>query len=135
MQNLGTLVGLSENVYNIMTCVLIFDTQQSTMKILVDLLAVLIHRLSASLVDLERSANAHLPSVTCLQQHKLTPCSRILLQKLTVTQLVKKSPSFYGTRRFIIVFRKPNRWSLTSDRCIQSTPSHPISLRIIPIYV
>jgi len=34
----------------------------------------------------------------------LTPWSRVLLEKLTVSQLVKKFPAFYETRRFIIVF-------------------------------
>jgi hypothetical protein len=36
----------------------------------------------------------------------LTPCSRVLLEKLTVTKLVKISPAFYGTRSFITVFTK-----------------------------
>jgi hypothetical protein len=36
--------------------------------------------------------------------HILTPCSRVLLQKLTGLQLVKKFPTFYGTRRFINAF-------------------------------
>jgi hypothetical protein len=31
----------------------------------------------------------------------LTPWSRVLLEKLTGLQLVKKFPSFYGTRRFL----------------------------------
>ena len=31
----------------------------------------------------------------------LTPCSRVLLEKLTGLQLIKKFPTFYGTRRFI----------------------------------
>jgi hypothetical protein len=31
------------------------------------------------------------------------PCSTVLLDKLIVAQLVKKSPGFYGARRFIIV--------------------------------
>ena len=31
----------------------------------------------------------------------LTPWSRVLLEKLTGSQLVKKFPGFYGTRRFI----------------------------------
>ena len=31
----------------------------------------------------------------------LTPWSRVLLEKLTGLQLVKKFPAFYGTRRFI----------------------------------
>ena len=31
----------------------------------------------------------------------LTPCCRVLLEKLTGLQLVKNLPAFYGTRRFI----------------------------------
>jgi len=34
----------------------------------------------------------------------LTPWSRLLLEKLTVLQLVKKFLPFYGTRRFITAF-------------------------------
>jgi hypothetical protein len=34
----------------------------------------------------------------------LTPRSRILLEKLAGVQLVKKFPTFYGTRRFITAF-------------------------------
>ena len=34
----------------------------------------------------------------------LTPCCRVLLEKLTGLQLVKKFPAFHGTRRFITVF-------------------------------
>jgi len=49
--------------------------------------------------------------------------SRILLEKLIVTQLVKKFPTFYGTRH----------WSLSWARWIQSTTSHNISLRYILI--
>jgi hypothetical protein len=30
--------------------------------------------------------------------------SRVLLEKLTVTQLFKKFPAFYGTRRFLTMF-------------------------------
>ena len=41
---------------------------------------------------------------TYLLTHSLTPCSRVLLQKLTGFQLVKKFPAFYGTRRFITPF-------------------------------
>jgi hypothetical protein len=32
--------------------------------------------------------------------------SRVLLEKLTVTQLVKKFPAFHGTQSFIIVFTR-----------------------------
>jgi hypothetical protein len=34
-----------------------------------------------------------------------TPCCKVLLEKLTVSQLVKKFPTFYGTRMFITVFK------------------------------
>jgi hypothetical protein len=36
---------------------------------------------------------------------------RILLEKLIVTQLVKKFPAFYGTQRFIIVIIRSCHWS------------------------
>jgi hypothetical protein len=36
--------------------------------------------------------------------HPSNPCSTILLEKLTITQLVKKFSVTYGTQRFIIVF-------------------------------
>ena len=35
-----------------------------------------------------------------------TPCSRALLEKLAVAQLLKKCPAFYGTTRFITVSTK-----------------------------
>jgi hypothetical protein len=63
----------------------------------------------------------------------LTPLSRVLLEKLTVTQLVKKFPTFYGTRRFITVFTRTRQWSLSWARCNQTTISHPISRRPILI--
>jgi len=44
---------------------------------------------------------------------ELTPWSRVLFEKLTVTQLVRKFPTFYGTRMFITVFRRAHHWSLS----------------------
>jgi len=38
---------------------------------------------------------------------------QVLLEKLTVTQLVKKFSAFYGTRRFITVFTRARHWSLS----------------------
>jgi hypothetical protein len=38
------------------------------------------------------------------QTYLLTPWSRVLLEKLTGSQLVKKFLTFYGTRRFITAF-------------------------------
>jgi hypothetical protein len=42
-------------------------------------------------------------------QNGATPWKRVLLEKLTVAELVKKFPAFCGTWRFIAVFIKP--WS------------------------
>jgi len=43
----------------------------------------------------------------------LTPWSRVLLEKLTGCQLVKKFPTFYGTRRFITAFTSARHLSLS----------------------
>jgi hypothetical protein len=37
---------------------------------------------------------------------QLTPWSRVILEKLTGFQLVKKFPAFYGTQRFITEFTR-----------------------------
>jgi hypothetical protein len=42
----------------------------------------------------------------------LTPWRRGLLEKLTVSQLVKKFPAFYGTRRIITSFTRAPHLSL-----------------------
>jgi hypothetical protein len=42
--------------------------------------------------------------LTYSHTHSLTPCSRVLLEKLTGFQLVKKFPAFYGTWKFITTF-------------------------------
>jgi len=44
--------------------------------------------------------------------HSLTPCS-VVLEKLTGFQLVKKFPTFYGTRRFINTFTSARHLSLS----------------------
>jgi hypothetical protein len=44
---------------------------------------------------------------------QLTPWSRVLLEKLTGPQLVKKFPAFYGTRRFITTFTTVRHLSLS----------------------
>jgi hypothetical protein len=59
----------------------------------------------------------------------LIPWSRFFLEKLIVTQLIKKFLTFYGTRRFINVFTTACHWFLSWTRCIQSTTSYPLSLR------
>jgi hypothetical protein len=42
-------------------------------------------------------------------------------------------PAFYGTRRFNTVFTRTIYWSIFCTTSIQSTPSHPISLRSLLI--
>ena len=63
----------------------------------------------------------------------LTPWSRVLLEKLTCLQLVKKFPVFYGTRRFITVFTSACHLSQSWASSIQSIPPQPTSLRSILI--
>jgi hypothetical protein len=43
----------------------------------------------------------------------LIPYSTVLLEKLTGSQLVKKFPAFFGTRRFIIAVRCAHHLSLS----------------------
>jgi hypothetical protein len=58
--------------------------------------------------------------------------NRVHLEKLKVTQVPNKSPTFYGSRRFITVFTKVQHVPILT-RCLQSTTFHPISLRSILI--
>jgi len=65
--------------------------------------------------------------------HSLTPWSRVLLEKLTDFQPVKKFLSFYGTRRFITAFTSARHLSLSWASSIQSIHPHPTSWRSILI--
>ena len=57
----------------------------------------------------------------------LTPWSRVLLEKPTGSQLVKKFPIFYGTRRrFITALKNARHLSLSGASSIQSMPPPPI---------
>ena len=63
----------------------------------------------------------------------LTPWSRVLLEKLTGFQLVKKFPTFYGTWRFITAFTSACHLSLSWVSSIQSILPHLTSWRSILI--
>ena len=63
----------------------------------------------------------------------LTPRCRVLLEKLTGLQLVKKLPAFYGTRRFITALTSVRHLSLSWACPIQSIYPHPTSWRSILI--
>ena len=70
---------------------------------------------------------------TYILNYSLTPRSRVLLEKLTGFQLVKNSPAFYGTKRFITTFTSARHLSLSRACSIQSKPPHPTSWRSILI--
>ena len=63
----------------------------------------------------------------------LTPWCRVLLEKLTGLQLVKKFPAFHGTRRFITALTSVCHLSLSWASPIQSIYPHPTSWRSILI--
>jgi len=46
----------------------------------------------------------------CRAADLLTPWNRVLLEKLTGLQLVKKFPTFYGIRRFITARANIGKW-------------------------
>ena len=56
-----------------------------------------------------------------------------MLEKLTGSQVIKKFPEFYVTRRFITAFTSAHYLSLSIARSIQSMPSHPTSWKSILI--
>ena len=63
----------------------------------------------------------------------LTPWCRVLLEKLTGLQLVKKFPAFHGTRRFITALTSVRHLALSWASPIQSIYPHPTSWRSILI--
>ena len=65
----------------------------------------------------------------------LTSWSRVLLEKLTGFQLVKKFAAFYGTRKFITAFASARHLSLSWASSIQSITPHPTSWRSILIFL
>jgi len=66
-------------------------------------------------------------------QYLLPPWSRVLLEKLTSFQLLKKFPTFYGTRKFITAFTSARHLFLSWASSIQSIPPHPTSWRSVLI--
>ena len=63
----------------------------------------------------------------------LTPWCRVLLEKLTGLQLVKKFPAFHGTRKFITALAKVRHLSLSWASPILSIYPHPTAWRSILI--
>ena len=83
-------------------------------------------------VQFEPTTYSEIVLLFCIVRTILTyliiPWSRVLLEKLTGSQLVKKSPVFYGTRRFIAANPTPDQSSPcpyhTSWRAILILSSH-----------
>ena len=75
----------------------------------------------------------HPGPVRLLLTYLLTPWCRVLLEKLTGLQLVKKFPAFHGTRRFITALTSFRQLSLSWASPIHSIYPHPISWRSILI--
>ena len=72
-----------------------------------------------------------MPLLACLCTYLLTPWSRVLPEKLTGTQLVKKLPASHGTRRFITTVTTARHLSLSWATSIQSIPSTlPLFLKV-----
>ena len=71
--------------------------------------------------------------LTYLPTYLLTPWCRVLLEKLTDLQLVKKFLAFHGTRRFITALTSVRHLSLSWASPIQFIYPHPTSRRSILI--
>jgi len=67
--------------------------------------------------------------IACL----LTPCSRVLPEKLTGFQLVKKFSAFYGSRRFITAVKSARHLSLSWASSI--TPKYQSRYETYPLIV
>jgi len=63
--------------------------------------------------------------VTDVSLNQQSPWSRVVLERLLVTQMAKKFLAFYGTRRFITVFTTARQCTLSWATWIQST-SHTV---------
>jgi len=71
--------------------------------------------------------------LTLAYAYLLTPWCRLLLEKLTGLQLVKKFPAFHGTRRFITAPTSVHHLFLSWASPIQSIYPHPTSWRSVLI--
>ena len=63
-------------------------------------------------------------ALCCVVACVLTPCSKVLLEKLTGSQPVKKFPTFYGTRKFITAVTRARHLTLSWVSSIQYMPPH-----------
>ena len=71
--------------------------------------------------------------INSMKYYLLTPWCRVLIDKLTGLQIVKKFPAFYGTRRFITALTSIRHLSLSWASPIQSIYPHRTYWRSILI--
>jgi len=95
---------------------------------LLDVVTAPFHSCSPPHLQCGRSVVLH-----TLMQCLLTPWSRVLLEKLTGSQLVKKFPTFYGNRRFITTLTSARHLSLSWTISIRYMPTHRTFWRSILI--
>jgi hypothetical protein len=65
------------------------------------------------LLDVQQFDKFPVPCFCLVDTYLLTPWSRVLLEKLTGLQLVKKFTAFYGTRKFITALTSARHLSLS----------------------
>jgi hypothetical protein len=82
-------------------------------------------------VKKHRIDNSYKTYVVSLNERKkwtLTLWKRVILEKLMVAQLVKNSPPFYGTRKFITVFIRARHLTLSWATGSQFRSSKPFNI-------
>ena len=67
------------------------------------------------------------PGIAYLHAYLLIPWSKVILNKLTCSQLVNKFAAFNGTRMFITTFTSARHLSLSWDKSVHSMHFHPTS--------
>ena len=94
-------------------------------------------KLARKFISVQKNRSSHQQPVRPLDSahvtYLLTPWCRVLLEKLTGLQLVKKFPAFHGTRKFITTLTSIRHLSLSWASPIQSIYPHPTSWRSILI--
>jgi hypothetical protein len=115
----STVTGTWRNAWEILQKIIIFYTFLSGIQ---DSCTWYLYPFRANWISLTWWSLCKNPNFTVLRTstseallctYLLTSWSRVLLEKLTCLQLVKKFPIFYGTRRFITLFTIASHLSLS----------------------
>ena len=115
-----SILKLIMNNFNILTCWLIFFMYASVMEY-------------TNLSNAQEAKTIYSCIYKLISVYLLIPWCRVLLEQLTGLQLVKKSPAFHGSRRFITALTIVCHLSLSWASPIQSIYLHLTSWRSILI--